>query len=158
MSVASLEEIEDYSSIPTRIARAIEGLSEAQRYHSPVDGEWSIHDVLIHLADSETVGFWRIRKTLAEKDSLLAIYDEDAWSKALFYRQQDASLALRLFTDLRTSTAALLKLIPAADWELTSIHAERGKMSLYDIFQQYLEHGENHLQQIEAIKHILSAQ
>jgi uncharacterized damage-inducible protein DinB len=142
MTVATFAQLESYSSIPTRVAHAIEGLSETQWYHTPTEGEWNIHEVVIHLADSEVVGFWRVRKTLAEQDSLLAVY-----------RQQDPALALRLFTDLRTSTAALLKLIPNDAWERTSIHAERGKMTVYDIFQIYLEHGENHLRQIETIKH-----
>ncbi|WP_371865708.1 DinB family protein [Dictyobacter kobayashii] len=141
--------------MPERVAKAIEELTEEQLQQTPIEGEWSIHEVLIHLADSESVGFWRIRKTLAEKDSILAVYDEDIWSKTLFYREQDYHLALRLFAALRTSSGALLELIPPESWELTSVHAERGRLSLYDIFQTYVEHGEIHLQQIEKLKQAL---
>ncbi|GCE02845.1 DinB family protein [Dictyobacter aurantiacus] len=156
MPVATSEQLEQYAAIPTQIARAVEGLSKEQLLQTPIEGEWTIHEVIIHLADSEAVGFWRLRKTLAERDSLLAVYDEDAWSKTLFYRQQDYRLALKLFTDLRASSAALLALLPSQSWELTSTHAERGKLSLYDLFQTYLEHGEIHLQQIERIKQALT--
>lgn len=156
MPVATPAQIEQYAAIPVQIARTIEGLTETQLLQTPFEGEWNIHEVIIHLADSEAVGFWRLRKTLAERDSILAVYDEDAWSKTLFYRQQDYRLALKLFTDLRASSAALLELLPSEAWELNSTHAERGKLSLYDIFQTYIEHGEIHLQQIERIKQALS--
>ena len=152
MTAATLEQFEAYSSIPTRIAHAIEGLSEQQKQHRPVEGEWNIHDVVIHLADSETVGFWRLRKTLAERGLCWLSMMKMLANKTLFYRQQDELLALRLFADLRDSSAALLKFIPDEAWELTSIHAEQGKMSVYDYFQIYIEHGENHLRQIECIK------
>ncbi|GCE16397.1 hypothetical protein KDK_01970 [Dictyobacter kobayashii] len=62
---------------------------------------------------------------------------------------------MRLFAALRTSSGALLELIPPESWELTSVHAERGRLSLYDIFQTYVEHGEIHLQQIEKLKQAL---
>ncbi|GHO82882.1 DinB family protein [Dictyobacter formicarum] len=156
MPVATREQIEQYAAIPAQVARTIEGLTETQLQQTPFDGEWNIHEVIIHLADSEAVGFWRLRKTLAERDSILAVYDEDAWSKTLFYRQQDYRLALQLFAALRASSAALLELLPSESWELTSTHAERGKLSLYDIFQTYVEHGEIHLQQIERIKQALT--
>ncbi|GER91473.1 hypothetical protein KDW_56350 [Dictyobacter vulcani] len=151
MAVATLEELAAYAAMPIQIEKAIAGLSEEQLHYTPAEGEWSIHDVLIHLADSEAVGYWRLRKTLAERDTVLAIYDEDAWSKSLYYRQQNSTLALRLFSDLRASSAALLKLLPPEAWELSSIHAERGRLTIYDIFRTYVEHGEIHLQQIKRL-------
>jgi hypothetical protein len=157
MTIATREQIAEYKTIPTRITQAIEGLSESQKQYRPMEGEWNIHEIVVHLADSEAVGFWRLRKTLVERDSVLAVFDEDAWSKTLVYGQQDAQLALRLFTDLRTSSAELLKIIPEDAWERTSIHAERGQLSVYDYFLTYLGHGEAHLQQIERIKQALSA-
>ncbi|GCF09764.1 DinB family protein [Dictyobacter arantiisoli] len=157
MPVATPEQIENYQAITRRIAAAIEGLSEEQRAYRPTEDDWNIHTVIIHLADSEAVGFWRLRKTLAEPNSILAVYDEDGWSKSLFYEQQDEVLALRIFTDLRTANANLLKLIPAKSWELSAIHAERGEISIYEIFQTYAEHGEAHLQQIETIRQALPA-
>jgi len=60
-----------------------------------------------------------------------------------------------LFTALRASSAALLRLLPAEAWERTSLHPEQGKMSVYDIFNLYAEHGDIHLHQIERLKQSL---
>jgi hypothetical protein len=151
MPIATVEQLNAFAAFPSHIASTIEGLTEAQLLYAPQAGEWSIHEVIVHLADSEAVGFWRIRKTLAEHEPELAVYGEATWASALNYRQQDHMLALRLFTDLRAANAALLRLIPQEAWERIGIHAERGPVTVYDLFMTYYGHGENHLQQIEHI-------
>ncbi len=152
MPSATAELIDSYEAAPSSITTAIEGLTETQLLHEPGEGEWSIHEVLIHLADSEAVGYWRIRKTLAEDEPMLAVYDEARWAEALNYNLQDRNLALKLFAALRSSSAALLRTISQDAWERVGIHAENGRMTVYDLFNTYLEHGKVHLQQIERIK------
>lgn len=152
MTGATAELIDSYEAAPSSIKAAIEGLTEAQFLHEPGEGEWSIHKVIIHLADSETVGYWRIRKTLAEDEPELVAYDEARWADTLNYNLQDRNLALQLFGALRSSTAALLRTIPQDAWERVGIHAENGRMTVYDLFNTYLEHGNAHLHQIEQIK------
>lgn len=156
MPIATPEHIERYATAPSLVIATLDGLDEASMQHIPTEGEWSIHEIVIHLADSETMGYWRIRKTLAEADSTLPIYDEAAWAQKLSYHTQERTLALALFSNLRASTTALLRSLPAASWELTSNHPEHGKITVYDLFTIYLEHGEIHLQQIERIKHLFS--
>ena len=155
MPAPTSEQLNIYETAPSRIAAAIEGLSEAVIHHKPEEEDWSIHEVVIHLADSEAIGFWRLRKTLAEAESTLAVYDEAAWASNLAYQTQDRTLALALFTALRASTAALLRSLPTEAWERTSLHPEQGKMSVYDIFNLYVEHGDVHLQQIQRLKQSL---
>jgi hypothetical protein len=53
---------------------------------------------------------------------------------------------------LRQTSAALLRQLPAETWERTGLHTTNGEMSLYSIFQTYLQHGEAHLRQIEDVK------
>ena len=156
MPIATPEQIERYEMAPLLVIAALEGVDETDMQHIPAKGEWSIHQIVIHLADSETMGYWRIRKTLAEEDSILPIYDEAAWAQKLSYHSQERTLALALFSSLRASTTALLRSLPAESWELTSHHPEHGKITVYDLFNIYPEHGEIHLQQIERIKQIFA--
>ncbi|HZT99946.1 MAG TPA: DinB family protein [Ktedonobacteraceae bacterium] len=155
MPAPTSEQLNIYETAPSRVAAAIEGLSEAAMHHKPQAEDWSIHEVIIHLADSETIGFWRLRKTLAEEESTLAVYDEAAWANNLAYHSQNRTLALTLFSALRASTVALLRLLPPEAWERTSLHPERGRMSVYDIFNLYVEHGDVHLHQIQRLKQSL---
>ena len=155
MPVPTKEQLQEYETVCARFSVAIEGLTEEQFHYKPNENDWSVHDIIIHMGDSETGGFWRIRKTLAEENIILPVYDQEAWQKHLAYEKQDRTLALNLFTALRTSTAALLRSLLDEAWEKTSTHPERGKMTLYDIFLLYLEHGQAHLDQINSLKQSL---
>jgi hypothetical protein len=156
MPIATPAQIERYETAPSHIMAALEGLDEVHIHFVPEKGEWSIHEIIIHLADSEVVGYWRLRQTLAEEGSTLPVFDESRWAHELSYRTQERSLALALFTDLRASSAALLRSLPAQAWERTVTHPERGQISVYDILQAYTGHGESHLQQIEHLKQLFS--
>ena len=152
MPVPTFEQIDAYEAAPAQIASATSGLSEQQLLHVPAPGEWSIHEVLVHLPDSEIFGFERMRRIIAEHKPVLHAYDEELWGRNLAYRTQDPMRALDLFKALRRSNAALLRLLSPDVWERKGIHTERGEMSLYDIFHVYLEHGNIHLKQIEQVK------
>ncbi len=155
MSIPTKEQLQDYEAACAQFTVAIAALNEEQLHYKPNENEWSVHDIIIHMGDSEIGCFWRIRKTVAEENSLLPIYDEAAWQKNLAYEKQDRTLALNLFMALRTSTAALLRSLPDDAWQKTSTHPERGEMTLYDIFQLYVEHGQIHLDQINSLKQSL---
>jgi uncharacterized damage-inducible protein DinB len=152
MPIPSTEQIAAYESAPDRIATTIAGLSDEQLLARPIPGEWSIHEILIHLPDSEAFGGERLRRTVAEERPTLHTYPESIWAECLDYKKQDYRLALNLFTAQRHANAALVRQLPEQDWERTGIHTERGKMSLYEIFQTYVGHAEAHLQQIEQVK------
>lgn len=157
MPVPTPEQINDYALAPMQLATALQGLNEIAMHYIPAPGEWSIHEIIVHLADSDAIGFWRIRKTIAEPGSTLALYDQPGWARQLSYKTQDRDLALALFAALRASTAALLRALPTETWERSSIHPERGEMTLYDIFQLYLNHSNGHMQQIAQVLQVLPA-
>lgn len=152
MPVPTPEQFHAYTNIHEPIAAAIAELKPAQMQASPAPGDWSIHQILIHLPDSEAVGYERLRRTIAEERPELQAYDEDAWGSKLYYHQQDPHLALALFKLLRQASAELLRQLPAEAWERVGLHTENGEMSLYTIFLTYLNHGEAHMSQIEQVK------
>ena len=118
----------------------------------PTPDEWSIHEVILHLPDSETFVYERLRRVLAEERPTLQAFAESLWAQNLEYRRQDYRLALALFKAQRAANAALLRHLPDEAWLRMGVHTENGEMSLYDIFTTYLRHGEVHLRQIEQIK------
>lgn len=157
MTVATSEQIAHYETAPARVAEAIAGLSDKQFHYVANAGDWSIHEVVVHLADAEMVGSWRLRKILAEENVTLQNYDEEGWAKALAYQTQRREQALALFTLLRTSNAELLRSLQPAQWERTAIHEARGLLSVHDVFQLLDQHINDHLEQIANSKRALPA-
>lgn len=148
MPVPTAAQFDDYAAIHDQVAAAIAGLNPAQLQAIPLAEEWSIQQILIHLADSEVVGYERLRRVIAEDHPFLQSYDEAAWGSNLLYDRQDSHLALNLFKLLRQASVSLLRQLPAETWERIGQHAERGEVSLYALFLTYLDHGTVHLRQI----------
>ncbi|HCI78775.1 MAG TPA: hypothetical protein DHW02_03710 [Ktedonobacter sp.] len=152
MPKPSEEEFTTYANAPSRISTLIQGLDSAALNYTPAEDEWSIHEILVHLADSELVGSWRIRRAIAEPGTTIQAYDEATWAKAMNYKHQNSSAALQLFSALRTSNTQLLRSLPDEVWEHSVVHSENGTMSLYDVFETYIRHIDTHIQQIEQLK------
>lgn len=150
--VATEAQIATYETAPARFTMALEGLSDTQMRFTPNEQEWSIHNIVIHLADAELVGSWRLRKMLAEAPTTLQNYDEASWAQQLLYGEQRRDHALALFTMLRTTNAALLRLLPAEAWTRTAHHETRGEISVYDLFLSLFNHVDEHIQQIERLR------
>ncbi len=155
MPVPAPEQIDQYESVTAQFASAIEGLGEEQLRHAPAPGEWSIHEVLVHLPDSEIFAYERVRRILAEEQPTLDAFSEEIWAARLDYPAQNVRIALDVFRALRRSNAALFRMLTAEQWERTGNHTERGSMSLYDVFMIFLRHGQAHLEQVEQAKRSL---
>lgn len=152
MTKPSDEQLRMYASASSLIASLVNSLDDMTLNNAPMAGEWSIHEIVVHLADSELVGSWRLRRTIAEPGTTLQAYGEETWARSLDYKNQDILAAMQLFSALRTSNTILLHSLPDEVWERTSIHSENGTMSVYDIFTSLISHVDIHRQQIEQLK------
>src|SRR5215216_5932583 len=64
-------------------------------------GKWSIRYLLHHLADSETVFLYRIRRVISEPKQVIWVYDQDAWAQKLDYSRVPLELAKTLYLSSR---------------------------------------------------------
>lgn len=117
----------------------------------PAPGRWTIHEILVHITDSEANSYVRCRRLLAEPGSVVLGYDEALWAVKLDYHAQDPQVALQTFRWLRQATYALLKDLPPAAWQNTIYHSENGVMSLDDWLGVYARHIPDHIAQMEAV-------
>lgn len=144
--------IERYKKGSELFAQALEGVPQEILDRAPAPGKWSIRQIAIHLADAEIVGAMRLRSIAAQPGSLLKAYDQDAWAQKLAYERLSPELALELFRGLRASTAAMLRVLPAAAWENTAQHEESGMVRLGEFVEHYSKHAEHHSAQIRELR------
>jgi len=114
-------------------------------------GEWSIHEIIVHLADSEANGYVRCRRLIAEPGSHVLAFDEPGWASALDYHRQNAHEALELFRRLRQSNYALIRSLPDEVWANSVIHSEGGHMTFDDWLHTYERHVPEHIAQMRAV-------
>jgi uncharacterized damage-inducible protein DinB len=117
----------------------------------PAPAEWSVHEIIVHLADSELNAYARVRKALVEPGSTIFGYDQDAWAKTLDYHRRDVGDALQLLRLVRKMTHELLAGQPADVWSRSFFHPEmKRQIKLDEWVIMYAGHIPAHITQIRA--------
>jgi uncharacterized damage-inducible protein DinB len=142
--------LEAFGLAPDRLAAILRRFPRKMWQFRPSPDAWTIHELIVHLADAETIGYGRCRKALAEPGSAVMTYDEGRWAASLQYHQQDPELARRLFRLLRVTTYRLLDSLPDSAWSQTIVHPESGPMTLDDWLHTYDNHATIHMRQMQA--------
>lgn len=99
----------------------LQGLSEAQITREPVEGIWTIKDLLAHLASWENCCLVPLRVYAAGGDFIPeAIPDHNAWNHAQSQRWQAQSLAAILadYHAIRDEFVTLAAALPEDRWEV----------------------------------------
>ena len=125
--------------------------SELARSYGP--GKWSVRFILLHLSDSETVLFDRIRRVLSEPRQVIWAYDQDAWARGLDYAQVPLELSRHVYQAVRAATIYYAGRYYESKGGLEFVHSQTGVRTLRDEFDKVAEHNEHHLTQI---RHALS--
>ncbi len=148
--------IDEYERGGELLAAAVRGLSPQDlTWRPPADspaevGKWSIHEVVIHLMDSDAIAVHRMKRVIAEENPLLIGYDENKFIASLFYDEQSADAATTIFDLGRRELAKVLRRLPDPAYDRTGVHNERGKLTLAQLVNDYVRHLDNHLTFIRA--------
>ena len=122
----------------------------------PIEGKWSVAEIVHHLADSETTSALRLRRLLVEDHPLIQAYDQEAYAARLHYNQREVAPALEAFRSARATTAQLLDLMTEEDWRREGTHSESGSYSTEDWLRIYAAHAHNHAAQIGRLRQALA--
>lgn len=114
----------------------------------PAPKEWSVLELLGHLADAELVMGGRYRWALSHDQPPVLGYDQDLWVERLRHNQDDAEELLILFSTLRAANLALWKRSSAQERQRVAIHAERGPESFDLMFRMLAGHDRFHVNQM----------
>lgn len=144
------EKIAAYGEAYELLAGAMKQFPKEMWQYKPGPDRWSIHEIIVHLADSEANSYIRCRRFIAEPGSRVMGYDENRWGDLLNYHGQNPEDALELFRLLRRMSYFLVKGLPDAVWANTVDHSENGIMSMDDWLCIYTDHVAQHLQQMRA--------
>jgi len=141
--------IEQYARGPERIREALARVPKAALSWRPEAGKWSVHEVVVHCADSESNAALRIRTLIAEKEPLIVGYDQDAWARVFDYQAQPLEESLAATSAARGRTVPLLRRLTDAQWRKEGRHTESGRYTAEDWLRIYAAHLEGHARQIE---------
>lgn len=137
--------IEAYAAGAGALSAAIRGLTPEDMTAHPGPGAWSIHELVVHMMDSDMVCAHRMRRIIAEEKPLLIGYDESLFIQRLHYEKTDVHAAAEIFRLTREVMSGTLRLLPAEAFDRVGVHNERGLISLREMVEMYVWHLEHHL-------------
>ena len=115
----------------------------------PEPKEWSVHEIIIHIADSEANAALRARMLIVEPGGILMGYDQDKWAVELNYHAQSMEDALETTRLVRKTTYELLKKLPADVFSHTVKHPEYDDPYTFEKWLNiYSGHIPGHIEQI----------
>jgi hypothetical protein len=143
------EKIELYGCGYVQLIETLQDIPQEMWKFTPAPGEWSVHQVLIHLADSETNAALRARKLIVEPSGTLMGYDQEKWTAALDYHDQSYEDALEIVRLARKTTYELLKKQPDEIFEHWVKHPEYEEPYTFENWLNiYSAHIPGHIDQI----------
>ena len=142
--------IENYGKAYDYLVEAIKQFPQEMWQFQPASG-WSIHNIIVHITDSEANSFVRCRRLIAEPGSTVMGYAEDVWAKQLNYPEQSTDDAIELFRLLRLTSYKLIKSLPASTWSHTVEHSDMGTMTMDDWLEMYNSHVPDHVRQMQEV-------
>ena len=141
-------ELEIYKDNYNPIFDILATLSNEQIIHKPAENKWSIHEVMTHLADTEIQSHVRMRTILANKEAIMIYFDEMDWSVILEYTKVDLKESLDVIKLMRSVNYNLLSRLSPDQFNKSGIHSVRGETSLKELVGFYVQHVNEHLDQI----------
>ncbi len=115
----------------------------------PGPGEFSVHEIIVHCADSETNSHGRIRYLLAEDNPTIIGYDPDTWAAKFNYLDHPIEAAMATVEAVRANTVPVLRSLAEPDWHRAGTHTESGRYTVEDWLRIYATHCHEHADQID---------
>jgi len=111
--------------------------------------EWSIHQVIAHMRDTEQHVFLaRTQRILKEAHPTVAAFDQNAWHRDHYAPNEPLKNIVREFRAARRKVIALLRKTTDADWANWATHPEYKRISLDWLTMHNYHHTLEHIAQI----------
>jgi hypothetical protein len=116
--------IDRYARGMSLIAAALRDVPPEAMQWRPAAGKWSVHEVILHCADSETNSALRIRYLIGEHSPVIQGYDQDRWAQTFDYHALPLEPALRQIESVRRWNLELIRRLPDDAWARAGRHSE----------------------------------
>ena len=139
------ETIDAFERGPEKLRKAVAGLSQTDITARPGPGDWSILEVVVHLADSDCLSIDRMKRIVIEDNPPLLYADETAYVDKLCTHDQSLDDALTLFEAGRRQWARVLRRLPAEAFGRAGTHNRKGRVTLGEMVKSYVDHVDYHV-------------
>lgn len=120
---------------------ALEGLTPDELDRSAAPGEWTVRQIIHHVADTEVIAGGRLRLILAQDGIRVPSYDQEELARSATPEARSVESSLALVRVIHQANLDLLGALAPWSWNRAGVHEEIGRYSL----EAWLERRANHL-------------
>lgn len=142
--------VESFGRAPFLLSAALRQFPKKMWLYKPSPERWSIHEIILHLADSEANSYVRCRRFIAEPGTVVFKIDAARWAGSLGYFHQSTREALEVIRRLRKMTYQLVVTLPESVWLNAVEHPRDGRITLEQWVQLQERHIPHHLEQMKS--------
>lgn len=146
------ELIETIERLPAILEAVVSDLTEAQLDAPGGDGDWTVRQVVHHIADSHMNSLIRMKLMLTEEHPTLKPYDQEQWADLPDTNALPIAPSLAILRGLHARWTALLRGLPETAWSRTGFHPENGEVTIDSMLESYAHHGQDHVEQIKRLR------
>lgn len=137
---------------PARLREAVTGLNPEQLDTPYRPGGWTVRQLVHHVPDSHLNAYVRFKLALTEDEPAVKTYEEARWAELPDSRSVPVEVSLALLDALHRRWVALLRALPAADFQKTLKHPDWGNINLDELLGLYAWHGRHHVAHVTALR------
>jgi hypothetical protein len=137
--------LEAYLTGPKDLRAAVHDMSRDQLISRPIDGKWSVLEVICHLADTDANIAHRLKRILSEEQPTFERVKPELMLTALAYHHRDVEEELSYIDVGRRQISRILNASPPEAWERTGIVGDRGAKTVAQMIDGAVDHMAHHL-------------
>lgn len=127
----------------------VKGLDDETVRWRPASGNWSIVEIVCHLADEEVEDFrTRVQMTLEDPTREWPSIDPEGVALSRDYANANLDEVLERFLVERTNSVQWLRQLKDPDWELANVHPKFGPIRAGEVMAAWVAHDQLHTRQI----------
>ena len=133
---------------PAEIHSLTDGLSEEQLKERPAERKWSLHELTMHLCETQDVFVERAARMLTEERPQIVPYEPDEARQNGLYFTENLTKRMREFEVQRATLISLLQTLTDAQWKREGSHPEMKHYTIEKAMESFMRHEEHHLHQM----------
>jgi uncharacterized damage-inducible protein DinB len=118
----------------------------------PVEGEWSVKEIVCHLRDAEKVWNDRLNRIVLEDEPFLQAFTPEELAAGQDYKDTKWEEARMAFETIRITNLDILQKLPQPDWLKGGVHEEHGHMNINDLAEALLGSTQTNLEKIRHVR------
>ena len=133
----------------------ITGISHEESNWKPPQDQWSVVEIVNHLADEEVEDFrTRLDLTLHFSETKWPPIDPEQWVIDRNYQERDLKQSFARFAQERSNSLTWLRFLKSPAWEAVHTDPELGSMSAGSLLASWLAHDYLHIRQIVKVLYL----